>query len=204
MEAWARYRGVEILAFHTDLDVSGAMLERPGLERALWSRSTWTSSTSAPLKAAHLSISSRWETGLMKDGPLRPSTLLTRTYPSTLTLAVLALGADTNPLRAWPEALRSAGATGDRDRLRGAQGRPRQSDHVQGGPGSVCPRHRGEVAFMSRVVPMPDNADYVASACFAMRNDNGATVRPGLHHHWLMLGCSPTERISSPGQRIGL
>ena len=35
IEAWARYRGVEILSFHTDLDVSGARLERPGLERAL-------------------------------------------------------------------------------------------------------------------------------------------------------------------------
>jgi len=35
IEAWARYRGVEILSFHTDLDVSGGVLERPGLERAL-------------------------------------------------------------------------------------------------------------------------------------------------------------------------
>jgi DNA invertase Pin-like site-specific DNA recombinase len=35
MEAWARYRGVEILRFHTDLDQSGATLERPALAEAL-------------------------------------------------------------------------------------------------------------------------------------------------------------------------
>lgn len=35
MEAWAAYRGARILCFHTDLDVSGAKLARPGLERAI-------------------------------------------------------------------------------------------------------------------------------------------------------------------------
>jgi DNA invertase Pin-like site-specific DNA recombinase len=35
MEAWARFRGVEILRFHTDLDESGAKLTRPALEEAL-------------------------------------------------------------------------------------------------------------------------------------------------------------------------
>jgi DNA invertase Pin-like site-specific DNA recombinase len=35
MDAWAHFRGVEILRFHTDLDVSGAKLTRPALEQAL-------------------------------------------------------------------------------------------------------------------------------------------------------------------------
>lgn len=35
MEAWARYRGVEILRFHTDLDVSGSKLSRPALDEAI-------------------------------------------------------------------------------------------------------------------------------------------------------------------------
>jgi hypothetical protein len=32
MEAWARFRGVEILRFHTDLDESGAKLTRSASE----------------------------------------------------------------------------------------------------------------------------------------------------------------------------
>ena len=35
IEAYARYKGIEILEFHTDLDQSGAQTERPGLGRAM-------------------------------------------------------------------------------------------------------------------------------------------------------------------------
>ena len=35
IEAYARYKGVELVKFHTDLDESGAKVDRPGLARAL-------------------------------------------------------------------------------------------------------------------------------------------------------------------------
>jgi DNA invertase Pin-like site-specific DNA recombinase len=35
IEAWARFKGAEIVEFHVDLDESGSKLQRPGLERAV-------------------------------------------------------------------------------------------------------------------------------------------------------------------------
>jgi site-specific DNA recombinase len=35
IEAWARFRGAEIVKFHTDLDESGSKIDRPGLQRDL-------------------------------------------------------------------------------------------------------------------------------------------------------------------------